>query len=237
MRAPAPIAIITGASAGIGRAAAARFAAEGWTVHNVARRPSGLDGVVEHRADLADPAALDAAAAALRAAVPDGAVVALVHNAAVMEDDAIDRLDRAAFERTLRLNVTAPAALSAALVPAMGRGSSILYIGSTLSEQAVAGRLSYVTSKHALVGLMRATCQDLFGSGIHTALVCPGFTDTEMVRPTFEQSADFRAFIAEKVAFGRLIAPEEIAEVVFRAAVMPVFNGTVLHAHLGQRTT
>jgi 3-oxoacyl-[acyl-carrier protein] reductase len=64
----------------------------------------------------------------------------------------------------------------------MGPGSSVLYVGSTLSEKAVPGSFSYVVSKHAQLGMMRATCQDLMGTGIHTAMVCPGFTDTEMLR-------------------------------------------------------
>lgn len=233
----AKVAIITGCSAGIGRAAAARFIEHGWAVHNVSRRPSGVEGVVDHAADLSDLDSVEEVAEALRGVLRGGAVVSLVHNAAVMEDDAIDRIDRHAFERSMRLNVTAPALLTSLLLPAMGPGSSVLYIGSTLSEQAVAGRASYVTSKHAVVGLMRATCQDLFGRGIHTAVICPGFTDTEMVRPAYDASPEFRAFIAEKVSLGRLIGADEMAEVIYRAAVMPVFNGGVMHAHLGQRTT
>ena len=59
---------------------------------------------------------------------------------------------------------------------------SIIYIGSTLSEKGVANSCSYVTSKHAVVGLMRSTTQDLVGKGIHTACICPGFTDTEMLK-------------------------------------------------------
>jgi len=79
--------------------------------------------------------------------------------------------------------------------------------------------------------------QDLFGRGIHTALICPGFTDTEMVRPIYDESEAFRSFIAGKVSSGRLISGEEMAEVVYRAACMPVFNGAVLHANAGQRMT
>lgn len=233
----ARVVLVTGASAGIGRAVARRFLNEGWAVHNASRRPSGVPGVLDHAVDLSDLDAVEALARTLRAELPPGAVLSLVHNAAVMEDDAIDRVDRQAFERTMRLNVTTPALLSSLLVPAMAPGSSILYVGSTLSVQAIAGRVSYVTSKHALVGLMRSTCQDLFGRGIHTALICPGFTDTEMVRPAYDASAEFRAFIEEKVSAGRLIHADEMAEVVFRAASMPVFNGSMLHAHLGQRTT
>lgn len=231
------IAIVTGCSAGIGRATAERFVAEGWTVHNLSRRESGVDGVTDHAVDLSDLDALEATAAKLRDAIPSEATVCLVHNAAVQIRETIDTIERDAFERAMRLNVTAPALLTSRLISSMGEGSSIIYVGSTLSEQAVAGMTSYVASKHALVGLMRATVQDLFGRGIHTALVCPGFTDTEMVRPTYDKSEAFRAFIAGKVSSGRLISGEEMAEIIYRAAVTPVLNGAVLHANAGQRMT
>lgn len=231
------IAIVTGCSAGIGRATAERFVAEGWTTHNLSRRPSGVDGVTDHAVDLSDLDALEALAAKLRNAIPPDATVCLVHNAAVQVRDAIDAIDRDAFERTLRLNVTAPALLTSLLIPSMGEGSSIIYVGSTLSEQAVGGLASYVTSKHAMVGLMRSTVQDLFGRGIHTALVCPGFTDTEMVRPIYDGDPAFRTFIEGKVSTGRLISGSEMADVIYRAAGMPVLNGAVLHANAGQRMT
>lgn len=230
-------AVITGSSAGIGRATAARFVDDGWIVHNLSRSPSGLKGVEDHAVDLSDLDALEAAADGLAAALPDDATVCLVHNAAIVPQGPIGQIDRAAFEHTLRLNVTAPALLTARLLPTMGRGSSVLYVGSTLSEQGVAGMAAYVTSKHALLGLMRATCQDLFGTGIHTALICPGFTDAGGTGPAHASSAEFRAFVADKVAFGRLVTPDEVAEVIRRTAEMPVLNGNVLHAHLGHRTT
>jgi short-subunit dehydrogenase len=66
----------------------------------------------------------------------------------------------------LNLSVVAPAVLTSALLPHCARGSSVLFMGSTLSEQATEGKLSYITAKHALVGLMRATTQDLFGTGV-----------------------------------------------------------------------
>ena len=237
MSSPTPVAVITGCSAGIGRAAAARFLAEGWIVHNLSRRPSGVAQVIDHAVDLSDLTAIDAVAAQVRAALPSDAPVCLVHNAGVMETDRIDDLDPRVFDRVMRINVTAPALLSARLIPAMAPGSSVLYIGSTLSEQGVEGRVSYVTSKHAIIGLMRATTQDLFGRGIHTVAVCPGLVDTEMVRPTFDASAEFRAFIASKISTGRLIEPAEMAAVIWQAATTPVLNGSVLHAHMGQRAT
>ena len=57
--------------------------------------------------------------------------------------------------RTMQVNVVAPAVLTSALLPSMVHGSSVVYIGSTLSEIGVAGRLSYVASKHAVIGLTR----------------------------------------------------------------------------------
>jgi NAD(P)-dependent dehydrogenase (short-subunit alcohol dehydrogenase family) len=114
----------------------------------------------------------------------------------------------------------------------MKAGSAVIYVGSTLGEKAVAGAASYVTSKHATIGLMRATCQDLAGRGVHTACVCPGFTDTEMLRAHVGDEG--ATAVAAFSAFGRLITPEEIAETVVWAATHPVVNGAVLHANLGQ---
>ena len=125
--------------------------------------------------------------------------------------------------------------LTAGLRPRMAAGSSIIYIGSTLSEKAVPGRATYVASKHAIVGLMRSTTQDLFGAGIHTACVCPGFTDTEMLRPVLDADPALRDAVLKMVSFGRLLDPKEIADVVAFAAATPAINGAVIHANLGQR--
>jgi len=83
-----------------------------------------------------------------------------------------------------------------------------------------------------LIGMMRATCQDLNGKEIHTACICPGFTDTEMLRTHLPEDAI--ESIAEMNVFGRLIQPEEIAASLLFAAENPVVNGSVIHANLGQ---
>ena len=80
--------------------------------------------------------------------------------------------------------------------------------------------------------MMRSTCQDLAGGKIHTACVCPGFTDTQMLRDHVgEESMDF---VAGMSAFKRLIEPDEIASTVLFAASNPVLNGATIHANLGQ---
>jgi NAD(P)-dependent dehydrogenase (short-subunit alcohol dehydrogenase family) len=108
-------------------------------------------------------------------------------------------------------------------------------VGSTLSEKAVPNSFSYVLSKHAQLGMMRATCQDLMGRDIHTALVCPGFTDTEMLRTHLGDDPAVERMIAGMNSFNRLIKPAEIAELIRWAHHNPVINGSVLHANLGQK--
>ena len=117
----------------------------------------------------------------------------------------------------------------------MSEGSAIIYVGSTLSEKAVPGAFSYVTSKHAVVGLMKATCQDLMDRGIHTACVCPGFTDTPMLRNHLNHDETIIEQIKTMNAQNRLIKPTEIASTIYFAATNPVINGAVLHANMGQK--
>ena len=138
------------------------------------------------------------------------------------------------FRSVVDINVIAPQILNNALLPKMQPGSSIIYIGSTLSEKAVSNSYSYVVTKHALIGMMRATCQDLVGTGIHTACICPGFTNTEMLRTHVGESQEVLKSIAGLSTFGRLIEPNEIADTIFFAANSPVINGAVIHANLGQ---
>ena len=134
----------------------------------------------------------------------------------------------------MNINLVAPQILNQVIIPLMKPGSSIIYIGSTLSEKAVANSYSYVVSKHALAGMMRATCQDLVGTGIHTCCICPGFTDTEMLRIHVGDDPEILQSIAAASTFNRLVEPGEIAETVKFAANNPVINGALLHANLGQ---
>jgi NAD(P)-dependent dehydrogenase (short-subunit alcohol dehydrogenase family) len=158
----------------------------------------------------------------------------LIHNAASALGDSAQAFDVRACERAMRLNVVTPAELTAGLLPQMARGSSIIFIGSTLSEKGVPGRFTYVTSKHALVGLMRATAQDLFGAGIHTVCVCPGFVDTDLLVGLRAQPEVLQS-VLNMVSYGRLLTPDEIAEVVAFTLERPALNGSILHANLGQR--
>ena len=224
--------LVTGASAGIGTSTAEAFLDAGYAVVNLSRRPCPVAGVTHLRCDLSRPDFLADIAAALAPSLRDAERIALVHNAARLVNDTATDTPSDALRAVLETNVVAANTLNGHVLPHMGAGSCILYVGSTLAEKAVPGSFSYVVSKHAIVGMMRATCQDLVGTGIHTACVCPGFTDTEMLREHVPDDA--MPSVASMSAFGRLIEPAEIAATLLFAAEHPVLNGAVLHANLGQ---
>ncbi len=224
--------VITGASAGIGLSTAQRFTEAGFVVVNLSRRPCPLDAVEHIPCDLSDPDFLGGVERQLTPFLERAERIVLVHNAARMDNDSAVDTSSASLRDVLEINVVAPNTLNRTALAHMQPGSSIIYVGSTLSEKAVPGSFSYVTSKHAMVGMMRATCQDLAGSGIHTACICPGFTDTEMLRAHVPDDA--MQSVKAMSAFGRLIDPDEIAECLYWASANPVINGSVLHANLGQ---
>ena len=225
--------VITGASKGIGKATAARFVANGDRVINISRSPSDIQGIENVPIDLADPGAIDSVDDLVNNLPFDD--IHLIHNAARLVNDSIRDVDAESFKAIININIIAPQILNQAILPKMAEGSSIIYIGSTLSEKAVANSYSYVSTKHAMVGMMRATCQDLAGSGIHTACICPGFTDTEMLRAHVGDSNEVLAEIGSMSSYGRLIEPAEIARTIEFATANPVINGSIIHANLGQK--
>jgi 3-oxoacyl-[acyl-carrier protein] reductase len=224
--------VISGASKGIGKAAAADFIKAGHLVFNLSRTPADLPEIQNVQIDLAGPNSAQEVEAFADSLKPG--ILHLVHNAARLTSETVRSDDIENFRSVIDINVIAPQILNAALLPKMNAGSSIVYVGSTLSEKAVPNSYSYVVTKHAMIGMMRATCQDLAGSGIHTACVCPGFTNTEMLRAHVGDSQEVLNSIAAGSTFGRLIEPEEIARTICFAADNPVINGAIIHANLGQ---
>ena len=226
------LAVVTGASAGIGLATAQAFLAAGYRLATLSRRPCPLEDATHIRCDLASPPAVAAAAAELAPLLKAAERTVLIHNAADLRRDAAKDTAGAQLRQVLEVNVLAVNELNRMALARMGPGSAILFVGSTLAEKAVPNSYSYVVSKHAQVGMMRACCQDLAGTGIHTACICPGFTDTEMLRD--HVPAEALAAVRGMSAFGRLIEPTEIAATLLWAATAPVVNGSVIHANLGQ---
>lgn len=227
--------VISGGSRGIGFAAIQLFAAAGYSVVNLSRSQPDFEPLHHVTCDFSDARWADACKPRLDAILAEAEEVVLVHNSGLLESDSIESVTAEAMHRVMQVNVVAPSQLNQVVLPHMQKGSSILYVASTLGEKAVANTCSYVCSKHAMLGLMKASCQDLFGRGIHTAAICPGFTQTEMLSDHVGQDQSVLNAIAEGVSFGRLIAPDEIAETIWFAAQNAVINGAILHANLGQK--
>ncbi len=227
---PARCLVITGASKGIGLATATRFADAGYRVVNLSRTPTSVAGAIQITVDLSDIASIETAANSLLRAVDGFPILSLVHNAALQSMGGIKEVTSAQLRAMFEVNVIAPSVLNQMLLPTMQAGSSILYIGSTMSHRATRNLTGYIATKHATLGLMRSTCQDLAGSGIHTCCICPGFTETEMLRSF---GGEVLKHLASLTTQQRIASTQEIANLVHFAAENPVVNGAALNADLG----
>lgn len=226
--------VVTGASKGIGLASAELFKSNGYSVINISRSNCELDGVININLDMSNEAWLEPHASEILTSVGDPDQLVLLHNAAMMTKDTVSDIEGETLRQVLQLNVVAAAELNSLLIPKMRPDSSILYISSTLGRKAVANTHAYVISKHAVIGQMRASCQDLAGSMIHTAAICPGFTETEMLKAHLGANPDIYEQITAGIAHRRLAQPQEIAETILFCAHNPVINGAILDANLGQ---
>lgn len=224
--------IITGGSQGIGRATIRHFQANGYHCINLSRSKSDAANI-NIAFNLQTPSFEPETLAFILSQIETSEHTCLIHNAAQFEKDSIFNASHHLSD-CLQTNVVGAQFLNEALLKTMQANSSILYIGSTLSEKAVANTLSYIVSKHAVAGLMRASCQDLQGTGIHTACVCPGFTETEMLEKHMQSNPELREQLNSMSTMGRLVQPDEIAKTLLFCAENPVINGSIIHANLGQ---
>lgn len=227
--------VISGGSRGIGFATIQKFIACGYKAINLSRSAPRLEGVTHITADFTDIGWAEKCGTLIDDAIPESAEIVLIHNSGVLLSDNVENVSAEQLQRVMQVNVIAASQLNQLLISRMEKGSSILYVASTLGEKAVANTCSYVASKHAMIGLMKSTSQDLFGRGIHTAALCPGFTETEMLNEHIGNDNAVVESIVQGVSFGRLIEPEEMAASLWFASQNPVINGSVIHANLGQK--
>ena len=225
--------IITGASSGIGYATAKLFQEDGYKVINLSRSKINLKDANHLTADLSKRDWSNEVSKKLSSILTDSSEISLIHNASMMQSDNVENIDINNLRDIYEVNLVAPSILNKIIIPYMKNGSSILYVGSTLSEKAVPQMSSYVTSKHGMIGLMRSTCQDLFGRYIHTACICPGATETEMLQEYVQGNQEALDMMAQTLSENRLISSEEIAKTLFFCAKNSVINGSVIHANLG----
>ena len=185
-------AIVTGASRGIGRAIAIAFAAEGARVGLIARSEDGLrataaeiagrHGVAAHAiADIADSAAVDAAARSLRAAL--GPVDLLVNNAGNVDRRPTREIDDAAWRRVLSVNLDGTFYVTRAFLDDLtARSGRIINISSIAGRQGTPELAAYNAAKHGVIGLTRSLAEELRSAKVPVNAICPGSVDTEMLR-------------------------------------------------------
>ena len=225
--------IITGGSSGIGFAAAKLFQENGFNIINISRSKINLDDAVHIEVDLSISNWQESLESIFQETLSSADQICLVHNASKMQSDNVESTDPDSLREVLEVNLVGPSILNKITIPYMKKGSSILYVGSTLSEKAVPQMSSYVMTKHGMIGLMRSTCQDLFGRFIHTACICPGATETEMLVEYVQGNQEALKIMASTLSENRLISSEEIASTIFFCANNSVINGSVIHANLG----
>lgn len=179
------VAIITGASSGIGLAIAQKWVARGGKVALVARTASKLDAIVrelgEDRAaryalDVRDRAALEALPGQVIARF--GRIDVLVNNAGLNHRGPIDKFSPSELADVIDTNLTAPIVLTRATAPHVTRGGSIVQVASIAGMVAVPGEASYCASKAGLRAFSRAVAYELEKRDIHVGCVCPGPVDT-----------------------------------------------------------
>jgi 3-hydroxybutyrate dehydrogenase len=222
-------ALVTGGGRGIGRAIAAALADAGAAVTVVGRTEASLTEAVGDGhaagyavADVTDDRALRDAIE--RAAAARGAVDILIANAGGAESAPFAKGDAELFRRMFDLNVmgtvhAARAVLGGMIARGFGR---IVAIGSTASLKGYAYVSAYCAAKHAVVGLVRALALETATTGVTVNAVCPGYTDTDLVRASVERivaktGRSREDTLAEMLAanpLGRMVKPEEVAAAV-----------------------
>lgn len=206
-------ALVTGAASGIGAATVRRLQADGASVLACDISGEGLDGTINHIANLADPQAIAALAAAAESQL--GGLDILVNNAGVCPVGTLEDLTDEQWQFGLDVNLLAPARLAKACL-AMLRASSagrVINTGSILSRYGDAGLGAYAASKHAILGFTRSLAMELGPDGVTVNCVQPGCIVTGMTRGMLENAAA-ADYYREKSALKRLGQPEDIADVI-----------------------
>jgi 3-oxoacyl-[acyl-carrier protein] reductase len=206
------LAVVTGATRGIGRAIAERLLAAGARVLGTGRSPGGAvpEGCAFRAVDLADEGATTAFAEELAALGPD----ILVNNAGMNRLAPFAETSTETLRLLHAVNVLAPMLLCRAVVPGMRarRWGRIVNVASVWSLRSLTGRAAYSASKFALDGLTAALAAEVARDGVLANCISPGFVGTEMLRAMLGE--DGMREMAAQVPMGRLGTPEEVAHFV-----------------------
>ena len=237
------VALVTGATRGIGRAIALALARDGATVVGTATTDAGaatIEAALKDggfagagiKLDVTDAAATDAALAEVESSF--GPVAILVNNAGITRDNLLVRMKDDEWDSIMSTNLKPAWRLAKACLRGMmkARRGRIIQIGSVVGSTGNPGQANYAAAKAALVGFSKSLAQEVGSRNITVNTVAPGFVDTDMTRALPEAQ---REALLSRVPLGRLGAPEDIAEAVaFLAGSRAAYiTGATLHVNGG----
>jgi len=215
------VALVTGASRGIGRAIAAQLAKQGATVIAAARADNAKASVDHLNAAglAAEALSLDVTDSAAVEAVPGdivkrhGRLDIVVSNAGITRDQLLMRMKRDDWDAVLATNLTATFALTQAAMRPMlkQRGGRIIAVSSVVGQMGNAGQTNYAASKAGLIGFAKALAREVSSRGITVNVVAPGMIDTDMTRAV---TAGAKVDWAEQIPLGRLGTVDDVAAAV-----------------------
>ncbi|QGX91194.1 3-oxoacyl-ACP reductase FabG [Tatumella sp. TA1] len=234
------IALVTGASRGIGRAIAEKLVAGGAKVIGTATSDNGAEAISAYLGDngkglvlnVTDAASIDAVLQQIRTEF--GEIDILVNNAGVTRDNLLMRMKDDEWQDILDTNLTSVFKLSKAVLRAMmkKRMGRIITIGSVVGTMGNAGQANYAAAKAGLIGFSKSLAREVASRGITVNVVAPGFIETDMTRALNEEQ---RSGILAEVPAARLGEPQEIANAVaFLASDEASYiTGETLHVNGG----
>ena len=237
------VALVTGATRGIGRAIARTLAARQLTVIGTATTSDGAASIAAYlkdagnagdgvRLDVTDAAAVDAVIADIQKRFGDVSV--LVNNAGITRDNLLLRMKDDDWDAIMDTNLKSAYRLSKAVLRGMmkSRYGRIVNIGSVVGVSGNAGQTNYAAAKAALIGLTKSLAQEVGSREITVNCVAPGFIDTDMTRSLSDIQ---RQKLIEKIPLGRLGAPDDVAHAVaFLASPEAGYiTGATLHVNGG----
>lgn len=235
------VALVTGASRGIGKAIALELARQGAKVVGTATSEAGAAAITDYLAEFGGKGAvLNVTDAAACAAVVDdvqksfGSLSILVNNAGITQDQLAMRMKDEEWDNVISTNLTAVGRMSRLVLRGMMKAKQgrIINITSVVGASGNPGQMNYAAAKAGVAGMSRALAREIGSRNITVNCVAPGFIDTDMTKSLSE---DQHAALLTQIPLARLGAPEDIAHAVaFLAGPQAAYiTGTELHVNGG----